>query len=121
MTDELRFSQQFIGILGAVSSGGWIAGALLYRWRLRGMTSQALLYLSIACGTAATLLFLLLADPVAAIVVNFLAGIAGMFLGGCLTDSLTRRIGLRWGRALPMALTRFVAAGARSNRTMDSA
>ena len=78
MTDELRFSQQFIGILGAVSSVGWIAGALLYRWRLRGMTSQALLYLSIACGTAATLLFLFLADPVAAIVVNFLAGIAGM-------------------------------------------
>ena len=78
MTDELRFSQQFIGILGAVSSAGWIAGALLYRWRLRGMTSQTLLYLSIACGTAATLLFLLLADPAAAIVVNFMAGIAGM-------------------------------------------
>jgi predicted MFS family arabinose efflux permease len=78
MTDELRFSQQFIGILGAVSSVGWIAGALLYRWRLRGMTSQALLYLSIACGTAATLLFLFLADPVAAVIVEFLAGIAGM-------------------------------------------
>ena len=78
MTDELRFSQQFIGILGAVSSAGWIAGALHYRWRLRGMTSQTLLYLSIACGTAATLLFLLLADPAAAIVVNFMAGIAGM-------------------------------------------
>ncbi len=41
-----------------------------------------------------------------------LAGIAGMFLGGCLTDALTRQIGLRWGRALPMALTRFVAAAA---------
>jgi len=78
MTDELRFPQQFIGILGAVSSAGWIAGALLYRWRLRGMTSQALLYLSIACGTAATLLFLLLADPAAAVVVEFTAGVAGM-------------------------------------------
>src|SRR6266851_5709017 len=78
MTDELRFSQQFIGILGAVSSAGWIAGALLYRWRLRGMTSQTLLYLSIACGTGATLLFLLLAAPIAAVIVNFLAGIAGM-------------------------------------------
>jgi len=78
MTDELRFSQQFIGILGAVSSGGWIAGALIYRWGLRGMTSQALLYLSIACGVAATLLFLLLADPVAALLINFAAGIAGM-------------------------------------------
>lgn len=40
------------------------------------------------------------------------AGIAGMFLGGWLTDSLTRRIGLRWGRALPMAVTRFFAAAA---------
>ena len=78
MTDELRFSQQFIGILGAVSSGGWIAGALIYRWGLRGMTSQALLYLSIVCGIGATLLFLLLADPIAAILVNFAAGIAGM-------------------------------------------
>jgi MFS family permease len=78
MTDELRFSQQFIGILGAVSSGGWIAGALIYRWGLRGMTSQTLLYLSIICGVAATLLFLLLADPVAALLVNFAAGIAGM-------------------------------------------
>jgi MFS family permease len=78
MTDELRFSQQFIGILGAVSSGGWIAGALIYRWGLRGMTSRVLLYLSIACGVAATLLFLLLADPIAAVLVNFAAGIAGM-------------------------------------------
>jgi MFS family permease len=38
------------------------------------------------------------------------AGIAGMFLGGHLTDSLVRRIGVRWGRALPMGLTRFFAA-----------
>jgi len=78
MTDELRFSQQFIGFLGAVSSAGWIAGALIYRWALRGMTSQALLYLSIVCGAGATLLFLLLADPIAAVLVNFAAGIAGM-------------------------------------------
>lgn len=41
-----------------------------------------------------------------------LAGIAGMFLGGQLTDWLTRRMGLKWGRRLPMALTRFFAAGA---------
>jgi MFS family permease len=78
MTDELKFSQQFIGLLGAVSSAGWVAGALLYRLVLRGLTSQTLLYLSILCGTAATLLFLLLADPVAAVVVNFAAGVAGM-------------------------------------------
>jgi MFS family permease len=78
MTDELKFSQQFIGLLGAVSSAGWVAGALIYRWALRGMTSRALLYLSIVYGTVATLLFLLLADPIAAVIVNFAAGIAGM-------------------------------------------
>ncbi|MBV9151965.1 MAG: MFS transporter [Alphaproteobacteria bacterium] len=78
MTDELRFSQQFIGLLGAVSSAGWVAGALIYRWALRGMTSRALLYLSIIYGTVATLLFLLLADPIAAVIVNFAAGVAGM-------------------------------------------
>ena len=78
MTDELKFSQQFIGILGAVSSGGWIAGALIYRWALRSMTSRALLYLSIVFGTITTLLFLFLAHPVAAIAIDFAAGIAGM-------------------------------------------
>ncbi len=40
------------------------------------------------------------------------AGIVGMLLGGHLTDRLTRRVGVRWGRALPMALTRFFAAAA---------
>ncbi len=39
-------------------------------------------------------------------------GMAGMFWGGWLTDHMTRRAGLRWGRAAPLALTRFVVAGA---------
>lgn len=39
-------------------------------------------------------------------------GIGGMLCGGFLTDWLTRLIGLRWGRALPMALTRFLALAA---------
>jgi MFS family permease len=44
------------------------------------------------------------------VAVPALAGIAGMFLGGHLTDVLTQRFGLRWGRALPMGLTKFAAA-----------
>ena len=39
-----------------------------------------------------------------------LGGIAGMFLGGRITDFLSPRIGLRWGRALPIGVTRFGAA-----------
>jgi nitrate/nitrite transporter NarK len=41
-----------------------------------------------------------------------LVGWFGMVAGGWLTDSMTRRIGLRWGRALPLGLSRFVAAAA---------
>jgi MFS family permease len=38
-----------------------------------------------------------------------IVGIVGMFCGGWLTDRLVRAIGLRWGRGLPMAMTRFTA------------
>lgn len=37
-------------------------------------------------------------------------GILGMLTGGTLTDRLVRRCGLRWGRSLPMSLSRFTAA-----------
>ncbi len=39
-------------------------------------------------------------------------GMAGMLFGGILTDRLTRRFGLRWGRALPMSASRFLAMAA---------
>jgi len=41
-----------------------------------------------------------------------LVGWAGMLSGGGVTDALVNRIGLRWGRALPMSLSRFAAMGA---------
>ncbi|HUY35023.1 MAG TPA: MFS transporter [Pirellulales bacterium] len=40
------------------------------------------------------------------------AGMAGMLLGGYLTDRATRALGLRWGRSLPLVLSRFMAAAA---------
>jgi MFS family permease len=40
------------------------------------------------------------------------AGTLPMLFGGWLTDALVRRIGLRWGRALPMGLSRFAAMAA---------
>lgn len=40
------------------------------------------------------------------------AGVAGMLLGGRLTDWLRWKWGVRWGRAIPMGLTRFGAAAA---------
>ena len=78
MTDNLKFSQDYIGILGAISSGGWIAGALLYRRFLKRLTSKALLNFSILLGTVTTAAYLLLTNEATAAAVNFCSGIAGM-------------------------------------------
>lgn len=39
------------------------------------------------------------------------AGILGMFCGGWWTDRMARQFGLKWGRRLPVMITRFLAAG----------
>jgi len=78
MTDNLKFSQQYIGILGSISSAGWIVGALLYRKFLKGITAKALLNLSIALGIVSTSAFLLLwSEPLAA-AINFFNGFANV-------------------------------------------
>ncbi len=78
MTDHLKFSQDFIGLLSAVSAVGWVAGGLAYRWFLARMETLPLLRLSIVLGTLSTLTFLGMVDPVSAVVVYFLTGAAGM-------------------------------------------
>ena len=78
MTDELKFSQSYIGILGSIASAGWIVGALVHRWFLWRMSSKALLYLSIVLGTLSAASFLLLADELTAAIVNFANGVAMM-------------------------------------------
>jgi MFS family permease len=78
MTDDLKFSQEYIGILGSVGSAGWIVGALLYRRYLGGITAKALLNLSIALGIMATAAFLFLWDEVLAAAINFFSGLASV-------------------------------------------
>lgn len=78
MTDTLKFSQAYIGALGAIGSAGSVAGALLYRRYLTGLTSKQLLQLSIALGTVTTAAYLLLFNEATAAVLNFCSGIAGM-------------------------------------------
>ncbi len=48
-----------------------------------------------------------------------LVGWAGMLAGGWATDRLTRAVGVRWGRALPVALSRFAAVGAYAACLLD--
>jgi MFS family permease len=78
MTDHLHFSQGMIGLLSSVSAGGWVAGGLIYRYRLSTMAARALLNLSIWAGTLSTLAFLGLVDETSAIAIYFLNGVAGM-------------------------------------------
>jgi MFS family permease len=78
MTDRLQFSQGTIGMLSSVSAAGWIAGGLVYRYALRGMTTRTLLNLSIVGGTLGTLIFLGMVDVRTAIAIYFVNGIAGM-------------------------------------------
>jgi nitrate/nitrite transporter NarK len=44
--------------------------------------------------------------------IPLLVGWAGMMAGGWATDTLSQVLGVRWGRALPLALSRFAAVGA---------
>jgi len=43
--------------------------------------------------------------------VPLIGGSAGMLLGGLFTDFLVPRIGLKWGRRLPLVVTKFIATG----------
>ncbi len=78
MTDGLKFSQGYIGILGAVSAAGWVVGALLYRRLFNELSSKTLLNLSIALGTVTTAAFVFLHDETSAAILSFCSGFAAM-------------------------------------------
>jgi MFS family permease len=78
MTDDLKFSQAYIGALGAVSSSGWICAALLFRRFGRNIPVRQFLYASGALGTVVTFSFLLLGGPISAAVINFVSGMSTM-------------------------------------------
>ncbi len=78
MTDSLKFSQGYIGILGSISSAGWIVGALLYRRLFGDLSSKRLLQLSIVLGTVTTAAYLLLMNEVSAAILSFCGGFAAM-------------------------------------------
>ena len=78
MTDDLKFSQAYIGILGSISSAGWVTGALLYRRLFDRLSLKNLLNLSIALGTITTLAYLLFWNEAAAAVISYCAGFAAM-------------------------------------------
>ncbi len=78
MTDDLKFSQAFIGLLGSIGAAGWVFGALVYRRFFNLLTLKTMLNVSIAVGTVATLAFLLFWNEPAAALISFCAGFAAM-------------------------------------------
>src|SRR5687768_4994355 len=72
--DTLKFSQQFIGTLAALSSIGSVAGALVYAPLSRTMSLRRIIILSIGLGVLGTLLYLLYASPVAAVLIDLTYG-----------------------------------------------
>jgi predicted MFS family arabinose efflux permease len=78
MTDDLHFSQAYIGILGSISAAGWVVGALLYRRFFGDLTLKTLLNLSIAIGIAGGLAYLLFWNETAAALISFGGGFAAM-------------------------------------------
>ena len=78
MTDDLGFSQAYIGILGSVSAAGWVVGALLYRRFFGNLTLKNLLNLSIAIGTGVGLTYLFFWNETAAAIISFGGGFAAM-------------------------------------------
>jgi MFS family permease len=80
MTDTLKFSQGYIGALGAMGLAGWIGGALLYRAFLRHLPSRRLLNISIVMGVVSTLSYLFFSGAITAAVANFLNGVSLMVM-----------------------------------------
>ena len=78
MTDDLKFSQAYIGFLGSLAGAGWVAGAFLHRWYLKKLTLKKLLNLSIVIGTLASLAFLFFWNEATAAVISFSSGLAAM-------------------------------------------
>jgi predicted MFS family arabinose efflux permease len=78
MTDDLGFSQAYIGLLGSITAAGWVVGALLYRRFFGNLTLKNLLNLSIAIGTAGGLAYLFFWNETAAAIISFCGGFAAM-------------------------------------------
>jgi MFS family permease len=79
-TDELGFSQRFIGTLSALNSGASVAGAIAYAPLARRMRLRPLLNWSIGVGVAGTLSYLLYQGHTSAVVIDTFFGGVGMIM-----------------------------------------
>jgi MFS family permease len=79
MTDHLKFSQAYIGVLNSVNAVGGIAAALVYASYLHNVSTRIMLYLSIVAGVVSTLGFAFMLGPISAALAQFFYGAASMW------------------------------------------
>ena len=77
-TDVLKFSQQFIGVLAAVQSLGYVVGAFVYAPLSKKVSLSRLIVMGIAATSVGSLGYLLYRDVATAIVIDFTFGILAM-------------------------------------------
>jgi MFS family permease len=77
-TDVLKFSQQFIGHLGALGSIAAVGGAFIYAPLSRKVPLKRLINLSIGIGVVGTLAYLRYRDPWSAVAIDVVFGGIGM-------------------------------------------
>lgn len=77
-TDHLKFSQQFIGILGSLTAASAMVGAFSYAPVSRRLPLKWLIVGAIGIATLATLGYLLYRDATSAVVIELVFGCIGM-------------------------------------------
>jgi len=77
-TDTLKFSQQFIGMLGSLAAGASIIGAFVYAPLSRRTSLRHLIVFSIAVSTVGTLAYLFYNDWRSALLIDTIFGGVGM-------------------------------------------
>lgn len=77
-SNNLHFSQAFIGQLAGWNAAGMVLGALLYRKFLQKRNTRQQLWIAISLGTASTLAYLLLSTPESAIALEIGRGVANV-------------------------------------------
>jgi predicted MFS family arabinose efflux permease len=77
-TDTLKFSQQFIGMLGSLAAGAGIVGAALYAPLSRRVPLQRIIVWSIGVAVVGTLAYLLYRGKPSAVIIDVLFGCIGM-------------------------------------------
>lgn len=79
LTDELGFTQNFVGTLGAAAASGSIVGVLICRALAKRLRLRTMFYICVALGVTTTLANFALVDRTLALIVYFSAGISSVF------------------------------------------